>query len=282
MCNSAIKDSTVNDWMSRMQTKTESPRGSSPKNTNMVGTVAWFDRKKSESTSSYPIVWNGAKTPPKSDRCVTGACTDRKHKKRPRDTEFLTSRDTSRGSSQDPNQISKSIISSGFLKPTIEKAETLEVLGGLGMVYFTNIKKKQVRVREINIKNISSFIINEIPGELRKWEHITKSCSEIVGTYQASTQDNHRLLLISSYDPSLITLTEYLKTYGKGTTQTEKLRLLKSIVKILRKLVSNSQPPISHGHLTPYQLFLTKKIRNNILVSKDLVQVKIIDIGFDL
>jgi hypothetical protein len=282
MGNSMIKDSMVNDWMSRMQTKTESSRGSSPKNTNLVGTVAWLDRKKSESTSSYPIVWTGAKTPPKSDRSLTEARTARKHKKRPRDTEILTSRDTSRGSSQDRNQISRSFISSGFLKPTIEKAETLEVLSGLGMVYFTRIKEKPVRVREINIKNISSFIINEIPGELRKWEHITKSCSEFVGTYQASTQDNHRLLLISSYNPSLITLSEYLKTYGKGTTQTEKLRLLKSIVKILRKLVSNPQPPISHGHLTPYQLFLIKKTRNNILVSKDLGQVKIIDFGFDL
>ena len=150
----------------------------------------------------------------------------------------------------------------------LSRSPTIKALSrknGLGIVWFSKINNTLVTVREIDLK-MSCFILNEIPNELTRLSKIDAVGIEI---YKAQAKIGDKLLLISHYDESMISLTEFQDNYGKNLTYDDKLQLFYNIIKILEEL--SYQPTHKHhGHLTP----------NNILVNKDQTKILIIDIGF--
>lgn len=76
---------------------------------------------------------------------------------------------------------------------------------GLGIVYFTKIRNTVMTVREINCQ-MTSYILNEIPNELKRLSEISIPGVEV---YKAQTKINKKLLLISNHDESMMTLSDF-------------------------------------------------------------------------
>lgn len=139
---------------------------------------------------------------------------------------------------------------------------------GLGNIFKCKISNKIVKVREVSLdSNFSPFVLNGIPNQLKFWKGINNPNIEII---KKATLSNQKQYLISDYNETMTTLTNYILNNRKILKLKEKAKLMEKIATIMKILVSNEPISINHGHLSP----------ENILISDDGKTIKIMDIGF--
>lgn len=87
--------------------------------------------------------------------------TNRKSKTRSRNSTSSTRRKTISNFSICSSDVVRDTYGVNFYRPK-----------GFGYIYFARLRNVRVKVREINLSNISTFMLNEIPDEVNFWRNV--------------------------------------------------------------------------------------------------------------
>ena len=124
---------------------------------------------------------------------------------------------------------------------------------GFGPIFFGDVDGQRVRIRKLQISEISTVLVREIPAEIRKWKKVNfPSIENYLGEYHETDQNYY---LISEANESMVSLATFLESDSNSMTTTEKVFVCKNLVKSMMQLAPLGDE-YSHGHLCP----------NNILV----------------
>jgi hypothetical protein len=104
---------------------------------------------------------------------------------------------------------------------------------------------RKIKVRKLDIKDISTIQLREIPDEIKKWKKVSAEGLEVV---QGELHESDSVYLVSELSEGLDSLEELLRKEVRLGGQV-KLGIIKRLVKILMPL-ENLGDGYSHGHLS--------------------------------
>lgn len=107
-------------------------------------------------------------------------------------------------------------------------------------------------MRQLALKEVSSFILSKIPKEISKWMSLNEEGMELT---LAMLKDGDQVFFVTEGSKGLITLKDYIMKNRGKIKMKNKLRILISISRVMMHLYKQGENN-GHGHICP----------NNILV----------------
>ena len=109
-----------------------------------------------------------------------------------------------------------------------------------------------MKLRKIGVENISSFVLREIPKEIKKWKKLNEPNIEIyLGTIRAGSE----LFIVQEANPNMMNLDTFVRAKRGKISESIKIQILISISQTMRDMLA-SGPEYAHGHLCPQNILV--------------------------
>lgn len=121
-----------------------------------------------------------------------------------------------------------------------------------GQIYFGEYDQQKIRARKLEINDVSTFQLREIPNELKKWKRITTPSVE---SYLAEFHSEEDYYIISEAHEDLNSIQQLFES-GKTLKPEQNFNLAKSIARTMLQLHALGDD-YSHGHLCPSNVLVS-------------------------